>query len=499
MSPGESMQGPWRGWALLVALAACACGGVADEPGALPDETGLEASRDGGTVSAQGYERQGEQRSAFLHASYEQNDAGPTLKGFSLRSLAAGRGSVVDTGAVHQGSLQVRRSVQQGVTASLLTCFGQSYGEARGCGWKSGGVGRCTPGTSVTVSTGPCEQPGAEDTVLRVCSGFAPCEHTSTSKLASNDDSCGTLAAHATFQCPASGTFSVLVGAYSSTSPLTAVPVAEGASEYPHFNAIQQGAELKDARVQALTTDGQVIPMRILQVHDELGPDYVHTGRYGGGVTHRYVVAEERADGQLALLCGPDVDHADTGQGLPTALPVTGWWDTSGARQEDPGFFTFSCGRGVIAKCYRWGYRPWDERSAQGSGMSAAMLHQTCTRMARADYCGDGRSWTVNDTPVNLWDTADIQTRDTPRSGHSFESGWMPWGAICLNHVRWSHAPTDVFYEGCPTLFDNIQQPDGGVQRVPRYCDSMEQALEKEAWTPLFNESALNLFPGTRR
>ena len=28
--------------------------------------------------------------------------------------------------------------------------------------------------------------------------------------------------------------------------------------------------------------------------------------------------------------------------------------------------------------------------------------HQACVRMVRADYCGDGRSWTVNGRRVNL-------------------------------------------------------------------------------------------------
>ena len=47
---------------------------------------------------------------------------------------------------------------------------------------------------------------------------------------------------------------------------------------------------------------------------------------------------------------------------------------------------TLACEGGAITKCIRWGYQPW----AQHSGSSLKELHQACTRMARADYCGTG-------------------------------------------------------------------------------------------------------------
>jgi len=52
----------------------------------------------------------------------------------------------------------------------------------------------------------------------------------------------------------------------------------------------------------------------------------------------------------------------------------------------------------VIAKCYRWGYRPW----VTGYG-DLATMHWTCTRLARADYCGDGVPHTRNGTTINVW------------------------------------------------------------------------------------------------
>ncbi len=504
MSSKRSVRGPWCGWALMVALAASACGQAPDVPGERQERSGeasAEAPEDDGTVSAQGYERQGRTLHGYEQRSYEpaghedDGGVGPVLQGFSLRSLAGGTGSAVDTGAVVEGTLQVRRSVLQGTTASLNPCASPTTGETRGCGWKSGGQWRCVAGTSVTLSTGACGVAGAEDTVLRVCRGTAPCEHTSTARLASNDDACGSYSARVTFTCPSSGSFSVLVAPYWSHLPLKGLPESAGDNAMPYFNVVQTGWSLEGAPVEAVTRDGSVIPMRIAAVHDELGPEYVHPGLYGPGTTYRYLVEKRRSDGQWEPLCGSDVDR-EHGEGLPVAIPVTGWWHTDGTRYEDPRRFTFSCGRGVITKCYRWGYRPWDGHSAQGANLTAEMLHQTCTRMARADYCGKGTSWTVDDTDINLWDIAGIQHQAASQPGHSFEAGWMPWGAICLDQKRWSHAPDDVFYEGCPSLFDH-DQSDGGVQRTPRYCSSMEEAREKDEWTPLFNEAAENPFPGS--
>ena len=40
------------------------------------------------------------------------------------------------------------------------------------------------------------------------------------------------------------------------------------------------------------------------------------------------------------------------------ALPLTGTWDERGAHLETAEF-TFGCTSGVLAKCVRWGYRPW--------------------------------------------------------------------------------------------------------------------------------------------
>lgn len=70
--------------------------------------------------------------------------------------------------------------------------------------------------------------------------------------------------------------------------------------------------------------------------------------------------------------------------GTAKAIPVQGAWDSSGAHILSPSEFTFGCTSGVVAKCVRWGYKPWQSKGSTPLGP----YHEACVRMARADYCG---------------------------------------------------------------------------------------------------------------
>ncbi len=114
-------------------------------------------------------------------------------------------------------------------------------------------------------------------------------------------------------------------------------------------------------------------------------------------------------------------------------LFIEGGWDSRGRRVVSPGTVTFACMSGVIAKCVSWGYAPWS---------AGAAAHQACTRLARADYCGNGESWTREGTTINVYDDRGIQT-STPSSSMSFEAGWGPEGAVCVNEPRFRIADAD--------------------------------------------------------
>jgi hypothetical protein len=127
------------------------------------------------------------------------------------------------------------------------------------------------------------------------------------------------------------------------------------------------------------------------------------------------------AAGRPAPACEPDAE-GETG-----ALALAGVWDARGRHLDRPGAFTFACAEAAVAKCVRWGYSPGQPGD----------LHAACTRMARADYCGDGEATTETRTPVNLWDGAGRVPRGPARDGASFEAAWTDEGAVCMSHARW--------------------------------------------------------------
>lgn len=134
------------------------------------------------------------------------------------------------------------------------------------------------------------------------------------------------------------------------------------------------------------------------------------------------------------------------GSGDPTtAIPLLGRWSYEegvpggGAKIDDPSSFTFACRDHALAKCVELGYAPWKSvnvKSANGKGkleLSLAGHHQACTRLIRADYCGDGSSHTVDGTLLNLYDGLGVQG-DT--ESWSFEAEWDASGARCVSRSR---------------------------------------------------------------
>jgi hypothetical protein len=149
--------------------------------------------------------------------------------------------------------------------------------------------------------------------------------------------------------------------------------------------------------------------------------------------------------------CRPDVE------GRAAAIPVEGSWNPRGEREPGSDAITFACTTGAIAKCIRFGYKPWQVRD----GVSLEPYHAACMRMVRADYCGDGRTHTVDGTVIDFWDHVGIHGRGE-RAGHPevFEAAWSPRGAVYLNIPRWS---------------DEV----GGIARecLGRFITSRERAL----------------------
>jgi hypothetical protein len=202
---------------------------------------------------------------------------------------------------------------------------------------------------------------------------------------------------------------------------------------------------------------------------------------FSDGSTSLYAIDVVNADGTTTPFCRPDAS------GVAAAIPVAAVFNQHGDRVESASQFIFGCTAGVVAKCYRWGYRPW-----LNNDPGFARLHWSCTRMARADYCGDGRTWTYDGTLINLWDRAPapgpFNTHGSPPPQFLFEAGWSTQGAVCLSKQRWATLPPE-FASACP---GRLVAP-GAATSVGTVCDTESQAVQLDSTTQLFNESQLNV------
>lgn len=200
---------------------------------------------------------------------------------------------------------------------------------------------------------------------------------------------------------------------------------------------------IEGAMLQATLSDGSSLRLQIADVTPTNDAEiYEYTVRYFNG-------------SEWGNLCGES-------NGVPVpALALAGRWDesagtaTGGDHIEDPSLFTFACKNAVLAKCVLAGYAPWRSITecdgADCQTISMRDMHQACTRMMRADYCGDGTPHTQNGTLINIWDNFDIQTRDTDLPVNwTHEAEWSPNGAVCTRQVRWSGTAENYISRHCP-------------------------------------------------
>jgi hypothetical protein len=155
-----------------------------------------------------------------------------------------------------------------------------------------------------------------------------------------------------------------------------------------------------------------------------------------------YTVLHQQADGSWQNLCQPD------SEGMVQAIPLSGRWNQTGDRIDDDSI-TFACTNGALAKCVRWGYKPWKTVN----GESLQDYHQACTRMVRADYCGDGISHTQNGIPIDVYDRLGIRRR-TPDSSMTFEAAWGVDGAVQLKRTRVSKTMARL-QQDCPETINH--------------------------------------------
>ena len=251
---------------------------------------------------------------------------------------------------------------------------------------------------------------------------------------------------------------------------LTSKPTIISTIESVHPNTpiaqkpkILKGKDLKGAQFNAVDEQGRKLNFQIKDVEvDPKDPEketYLYTVFY-----------LDTANLQWKNLCTPDADN------VAKAIPLTGSWDRTGKHTESRDIITFGCTSGVLAKCVRFGYKPWKTVK----GKSLREYHQACTRMARADYCGNGKSHTRDGTPIDIYDVLDIQKK-TPNSEMVFEAAWSPDGATFINRPRWPETLSEIRQE-CPNKLKGGINEGGSWTTAEKVKQNFPNAL-------LFNDS----------
>jgi hypothetical protein len=273
-------------------------------------------------------------------------------------------------------------------------------------------------------------------------------------------------------------------GATLGGAPLGNVRVERGELVAELAGATLRGTSLLGAHVYAQVRNITLSPPAIANVEYRITAITPEAAQYDpthSGNTYLYSLEQWVADSATwQAACSADAD------GKSYAIPVAAIFDERGDRKDTSSMFTFGCTSGVIAKCYRWGYRPW----LTGYG-DVVSTHWSCTRMARADYCGDGTPHTRNGTAIDVWDRlpapGPIQRRVLiPSLGMLFEAGWNTQGAVCLSRARWLQDSLYLLGDSCP---NRVVSP--GL--VARLCDTVAEALGYDGTAQIFDAAYLNL------
>ena len=148
-----------------------------------------------------------------------------------------------------------------------------------------------------------------------------------------------------------------------------------------------------------------------------------YTLKYWDGKTHKYLCAPDSVEQAAAIVLDGLTVNKTTGD--------------IAARSNT---LYLGCASGAVGKAPTWGYTPWDLGLVDFEAM---------VRMVRADYCGDGVSWTTPGRAVTISDVWGIN--GFAATTGPTEAIWGPGGALCIGQPRDSTiAASSVVCGGAP-------------------------------------------------
>ena len=238
--------------------------------------------------------------------------------------------------------------------------------------------------------------------------------------------------------------------AYTGMACLASALIALGGA-----GAAEQTLHVRETRLIMRASDGVVLALEALIGVELTIVDPAH----GGHITRINAIEADPLQPDLTLY---DVSfrHPKTGQweqlcrpgpaGLSRAVPIPGYWRRDGSYAPlPPGEVTWTCTAGAHVKCLRLGYYPW---ASTEDGLSLQPYHQACMRMIRADYCGNGTSFTVAGKHIQVADMTGERHHSAKRYG-VFEAVWGVHGAVCVRRARVpDQFPLEHILQACPSL-----------------------------------------------
>ncbi len=222
-------------------------------------------------------------------------------------------------------------------------------------------------------------------------------------------------------------------------------------------------------------SDGSVLALKVVSTQwNSVASQYLYTIKYYNEDTS-----------QWTWLCG-----TDTGDVPIAAIPIMkAYLHPTYDLDGDTSRFTFSCVNAAVGKCAIWGYAPWQTSYAETYNSTTRYRdlgpsHQSCQRLVRADYCGNGLSHTRNGTPIDVYDTYGFMNPDN-EAGNTLEADWRPDGAHCIRHTRWGTA--DSVKTGGLTDVQYIQNT------CPSRLASNDSSCDNESASTFYKANGFNL------
>ncbi len=185
-------------------------------------------------------------------------------------------------------------------------------------------------------------------------------------------------------------------------------------------DVVLSGADMVGAKIAVILKNGQNIWLTISAIDNQIAS----WSDSGGTITaYRATYFNQGNEQSLCPSTNPENQWF-------TLIPDERYGAGTNEVEEAPGTVTIACVGEAAAKMKLLDFHPHGNRQASVAERQATL------RMVTADYCGTGRSFTVNGTPVAWRDAAGLV--EPVGAENVMEALWDADGAVCLGKPRYA-------------------------------------------------------------